>query len=189
MCFATRGFWSLSTRGGLAIAMGVSLAAGAGARAATLSSTFGAFALAMSAVAVASSLLESEADAFGWALLLEGVAGLGLGAIALAAHGRSWLGGAIAAWAFVVGIFELAVASELRARVEPERLLASAGALSLGCAAAVAALTATPSSDGLDGARLVCAAWAVAFGGLLLASAFRLREVAAERASFRALER
>lgn len=178
MTFATRGFWSLSTRGGLSIGLGVALASGA--RGVALSATCGAFALAMAAVAITSSVLEPEVDALGWALLLEGVSGLALGAIPLLARdGAAYPPALLSAWAFLLGVFALASADQLRARAEPS-LLSIAGALSVACALALAWVTAgLAAGDALDATRLVLAPWAVAFGGLLLSTAFRVRDAAA----------
>jgi uncharacterized membrane protein HdeD (DUF308 family) len=145
--------------------------------------TFAAYALLDGILAIAAAVSGHEHGQRWWALLLEGIAGSAAAVICLA-----WVGIAevafmyvLAAWAVLSGIFEIAAAVRLRHYIRGEWLLALSGALSIILGVALALM---------PGVALLVIAWwvaayAIAFGVLLLALAFRLRALVRETGSRR----
>jgi len=108
-----------------------------------------------------------------WALLLEGVVGVTAGVLTLiwpevTALALLWF---IAAWAIATGVFEIVAAFRLRKVIEGEWLLALSGLLSVLFGIA---LFVFPTGGALALAWLI-AAYALTFGVLMVALAFRLR--------------
>jgi uncharacterized membrane protein HdeD (DUF308 family) len=110
----------------------------------------------------------------GW-FVAEGIAGVAIGLITfiwpdVTALALLYL---IAAWAFVTGVIRLLVAYRYRRQLDNEWLLALSGALSIALAVI---LVITPGSGALA-ITWVIGWFAVLFGVLVLALAFRLRKL------------
>lgn len=168
-----RNWWALAWRGLVAVLFGVAALAWTGPTLTALALLFGAFALLDGAFALAAALVGRPPGPLWGALLAEGLLGIAAGILALTwpwvmALALVYL---VAAWALVTGALEIAAAVRLRSEVDGEWLLALCGGLSVLLGLAL----------GLwPGAGAVALAWliglyALAFGALLLALAFRLR--------------
>jgi uncharacterized membrane protein HdeD (DUF308 family) len=108
-----------------------------------------------------------------WALLVEGIAGLGAGVISFLWPGITALALVylIAAWALVTGVLEMIAAVRLRKEIEGEWLLALSGIFSI----LLGGLLAIMPGPGAVALVWYLGAYAVAFGVLLIALGFRLR--------------
>jgi uncharacterized membrane protein HdeD (DUF308 family) len=106
-------------------------------------------------------------------LLLEGLAGIAAGAIALLWPGLTLLAllALIAAWAVLSGVFEIAAAIRLRKEISGEWLLALAGVATLGFGVLLVVFPAA----GTLALVLLVGIYAVLFGVTLIALGFRLR--------------
>jgi uncharacterized membrane protein HdeD (DUF308 family) len=111
-------------------------------------------------------------------LLVEGICGTAAGVIALAWPGITALVLVylIAGWAIVTGVFEIAVAVQLRQVMKGEWPLALSGLLSV----ILGALIAAQPGAGLLASVWMIGGYALLFGILLLALAFRLRALGQE---------
>src|SRR5919202_1056413 len=110
-----------------------------------------------------------------WALALRGVVAILFGLAALIWPGLTLTGLVllffIAAWAIITGVVEIVAAIRLRREIEGEFLLGLSGALSVIFGLI---LIARPGAGALAVAWLI-RIYAILFGALLLALAFRLR--------------
>ena len=114
-----------------------------------------------------------------WALLIEGVVGIGAGIATFVWPGLTALVLVyiIAFWALITGLLEILAAFRLRRVIHNEWWLVLSGALSLIFGVA---LIAAPGAGALA-LVWVIGAYAVLFGIVLLALAFRLRSLAQGR--------
>jgi uncharacterized membrane protein HdeD (DUF308 family) len=134
---------------------------------------FGAYALADGVLAMISAIRwRGETDRW-WVILLEGLAGVAAGVITLFWPGITALTllYMIAAWALLTGALEIAAAIRLRKVIAGEWLLVLSGIVSI----VFAALLALFPAAGALALVLWIGAYAVVFGALLIAFAFRLR--------------
>jgi uncharacterized membrane protein HdeD (DUF308 family) len=169
-------WWAIALRGGISMLFGLLALFLPGLTAASLIVLFGIFALADGAFAMMAAIWAAERHERWGPLVLEGAVGLVAGLIAVieplaAAFGLLMI---IGVWAMVTGIFELMAARRLRRELAGEWLLASTGVLSILLGLFIAIF---------PGAALVALIWivgiyALLFGVVLLAFAFRLREMA-----------
>ena len=169
-------WWAIALRGGISMLFGLLALFLPGLTAASLIVLFGIFALADGAFAMMAAIWAAERHERWGPLVLEGTVGLVAGLIAVieplaAAFGLLMI---IGVWAMVTGIFELMAARRLRRELAGEWLLASTGVLSILLGLFIAIF---------PGAALVALIWivgiyALLFGVVLLAFAFRLREMA-----------
>jgi uncharacterized membrane protein HdeD (DUF308 family) len=170
-----RFWWVLLLRGVLAILFGVMVIIWPILWWALVVASFAAYALLDGAFAIAAALTGRGAG-HGWALLLEGMIGITAGVLTLfwpvvTGLALLWF---IAAWAIATGVFEVVAAIRLRKEIAGEWLLALSGILSVLFGVALFIL---PAEGALALAWLI-AAYALTFGVLMVALAFRLRALA-----------
>ena len=169
-------WWTIALRGAAAIAFGILTLIAPGASLLALVILFGAYALVDGAFNIAFALRRRER----WgALLLEGLASLAFGVATFVWPGITALAllFLIGAWAIVTGVAEIAAAVRLRKVIRGEWLMALAGILSV---AFGALLFAFPGAGALAVAVWI-AAYAILFGGVLVALGFRLRSLRERR--------
>ena len=167
-------WWSLALRGLIALLFGVLAFIWPGISLTALVFLFGAYALVDGLFTIVASLNAPAGYKRWWALLLEGIFSIAAGVLSFFWPGITALVllYLIAAWAIVTGIFEIAAAIRLRKEITGEWLLALSGILSVLFGLM---LVAWPGTGALAVVWLI-GAYAVVFGGLLLALAFRLRK-------------
>jgi uncharacterized membrane protein HdeD (DUF308 family) len=134
---------------------------------------FGAYALVDGVLALVSAVRRRGQAEHWWMLLLEGVAGIGVGVVTFVWPGISALAllYLIAAWALVTGTLEIIAAVRLRKAITGEWLLALSGIASV----AFAVLLVIFPGPGALAVVLLIGAYALVAGGVLIALAFRLR--------------
>jgi uncharacterized membrane protein HdeD (DUF308 family) len=162
-------------RGIFAVIFGVLALALPGITLAALFLLFGAYAAADGILAVASGIRAARRQDRWWVLIIEGVAGIVAGLIAFfvpfaAALAFAYL---FAGWALVTGALEIAAAIRLRREIEHEWLLGLTGVLSVLLGTFVAAFPGV----GLVALVWTIGAYAIVFGVLMIALAFRLRRM------------
>src|SRR3984893_11885505 len=161
-----KNWWSLLIRGLVAISVGVLAVINPGIKLGALVLLFGCYALIDGLVSFASVMRVAEAHERWASLLVEAVAGITVGAIALAWPSLSAMSLVyiIAAWALLTGLVEIAASVRLRRHVEGEWLLALSGVASLVLGILILAL---PLAGPLAIAYWV-GAYAFVFGALLI---------------------
>jgi uncharacterized membrane protein HdeD (DUF308 family) len=180
----TRRWWMLAVRGALAILFAVIAFSRPGITVLALVWLWGAYAFVDGIFTLAASLRAVDHHQHWGILLLEGLSGIAAGIIAFAwPHVTALvLVILIAAWAMVTGIFEIAAAIRLRQMIEHEWLLGLSGVLSILLGVL---LVAEPRAGVILWAWTV-GAYALFFGIVLLALAFRLRALGERPSSRRA---
>jgi uncharacterized membrane protein HdeD (DUF308 family) len=169
-----RNWWVLAVRGALAVLFGLLALIWPGITVLALVLLFGAYALVDGVMALYTALFDRgrPGGRVGW-LVLEGVAGVlaGIGAVVWPGITALVLLYLIAAWALVTGVAEILAAIRLRREIEGEWLMILTGALSIlfGILAFL-----FPSAGALAVVWLI-AAYAIAFGVVMVILAFRLR--------------
>jgi uncharacterized membrane protein HdeD (DUF308 family) len=168
-----RNWWSLVLRGAVAIVFGIITFAWPGITLAALVLLFGAYALIDGVVSLIGIFHGSRENERWWALLLEGLTGIGAGLVTFFWPGITALAlvFVIAAWAFVTGIFEIVAAIRLRHVITGEWVLVLSGILSVILGVLFAAI---PIVGALAIAMTV-GIYAVIFGVLMVSLGFRLR--------------
>ena len=166
-------WWALAIRGVLAILFGLVAFFWPGLVLLVFVYMFAIYAFADGILAITAAVTGHGQAGRWWALLLEGIAGIAAGILAVVWPGITELAFlfVIAGWSLVTGVFEIVAAVYLRRYMEGEWILALSGVLSviLGLA-----LVIVPAAGLLVIAWWV-GAYAIAFGALLLVLAFRLR--------------
>ena len=173
LTFLERNWWLLLVRGIAAILFGIAALAWPGLTLAALVLLFGAYVLVDGVFGVVDSIRYRDRIA-NWGLwLLEGVLGILVGALTLFAPGVTAfvLLMFIAGWAIVGGILRIVAAIQLRKRIEGEWLMALSGVLSI----LFGGLLVTLPVAGILSLAWLIGLWAVLFGVVLIALAFRLR--------------
>jgi uncharacterized membrane protein HdeD (DUF308 family) len=167
-------WWALALRGAIAILFGLAALLRPGIALEALILLFGAYALVDGVFSIVGVFGGTRSGTPRWILLVEGVAGILAGVIAfvfpiLTAVVFLYL---IAAWAIVTGIAEIATAIRLRQEIRGEWALIVGGVLSVlfGVLLGVVGPFA-----GLLSLIWLIGAYAIAFGVLLLVTAFRVR--------------
>jgi uncharacterized membrane protein HdeD (DUF308 family) len=138
---------------------------------------YGAYALTDGIFAlVAAWQVRDAGRPFGW-LIVVGLLGIGAGAVTFLWPGITAMAllMLIAAWAVMMGIFQIAAAIRLRKVIEGEWMLLLSGVLSVAFGVLMAVY---PGAGALATLSLI-AAYALVFGVLLIALGFRLRSLAA----------
>ncbi len=177
-------WWALVLRGVLNILFGIAAFAWPGITFAALALFYGAFALVDGCFAIAAAVAGSPRSIPWWALLVEGILGIGVGVITFFWPGITVLALLlmIAAWAVTTGILEIVAAIRLRKEISGEWLLALSGALSV---ALGIALVAYPG-PGIVAVTWMIGAYAITFGVLFIVLGFRLRSWAHREAGITA---
>lgn len=172
---SSQSWWILIIRGVAAILFGVVAFIWPGLTGLVLVVAFGAYAVVDGVFAVVTGISRLGHSSRGWAFLVEGLLGIGVGATALLlpnvlAVALIYL---IAAWAVITGIFEIVSAVQLRKEITNEWALGVGGLLSILFGLLVMFQTAT------GGLALVwiLGGYAIAFGILLIVVGIRLRGV------------
>jgi uncharacterized membrane protein HdeD (DUF308 family) len=171
-----RAWWLVTLRGVAAVVFGGLAFIWPGMTILALILVWGAYAIADGVLALIAAYRVRERGRPMLALLLIGVLGLAAGIVAFIWPGLTALALLllIAAWAFVMGIFQIAAAIRLRREIRHEWLLALSGALSV----AFAALLVVNPGAGALALLWVIAVYAIVFGALLIALGLRLKGMA-----------
>lgn len=171
---AARHWWVLALRGLFAVLFGIAAFAWPGITLAALVLLFGIYALADGISAIVFSVRSRW-----WTLLALGILSVLAGIAVFAWPGITALALllVIAAWAMITGILQVGAAVRLRHEISDEWLLALSGILSFLFGAMLVAF---------PGAGILTLIWliggyAVIYGILMIAAAFRLRSYAHER--------
>jgi uncharacterized membrane protein HdeD (DUF308 family) len=172
----SRGWWTLLLRGLIAIAFGVLTWMQPGISLSAMIILFGAFALADGILAVWTAITGRREHENWGILLLWGLIGIGVGVLTFFAPGLTALTLLfyIAIWAISTGVLQIAAAIRLRKEIQGELWLILGGLASV---AFGALLIARPGAGALAVLWLI-AAYAIAFGLILLFLAFRVRGLA-----------
>ena len=168
-----RNWWMMAGRGVLAVAFGAAIALWRVPVFTAVVLSFGTYAIADGILAIASALRAARFRT-GWAIALEGIVSVVLGAIAL-----NWplfpqrVIDMLIVWGLLTGILEIIAAVGLPRELAAHWLIATAGASSMFLALVVLAL---PHADS-DRAALALAIYAIVFGIAILLAALRFRRV------------
>jgi len=173
-----RNWGAIAIRGVAAIIFGLLTILMPGLTLAALVLLFGAYALVDGVFSIIAAVRRRASDPPWWALLLEGVVGIAAGIVTFALPGLTavTLIYVIAAWAIVTGVLEVAAAVRLRRQLSGEWRLVLSGVLSI----VFGVLMMVAPGAGALAMMLWIGAYAIVFGGLLLALAFRLRRAHAQ---------
>ncbi len=166
-------WWAVGLRGLAAIVFGVLAFIWPQIALTVLVLLFGAYALWDGVFAVIAALRFRSGEGHRWLLFIEGLAGIAAGLITFFYPGITAfvLLYVIAAWAIITGVMEILAAIRLRREIQGEWLLLISGLLSVVFGIL---LVIFPSAGALAVVWLI-AAYAILFGILLIALAFRLR--------------
>jgi len=134
---------------------------------------FGVYAIVEGVFNLITAMRGHGGDKPSWVFLLEGLVSVGAGIVTFAYPGLTALAllYVIAAWAIVTGVFEIVAALRLRQRIANEWWLALSGVLSV----AFGLLLAVAPGAGALAVVFWIGAYAIVFGAMLIALAFRLR--------------
>ena len=171
--FLGKYWWVFLLRGIAAVIFGILAFVSPGITLATLVLVWGAYALADGIFSLIAAISGKTADEDRWMVGLQGAIGVIAGLIALILPGATVLGLllAIAAWSLAIGVLQIVAAIKLRKEITGEFWLGLSGFLSILFAFFVIA---RPEA-GLNAVIWVIGAYAVFFGVLLIAFAFRMK--------------
>jgi len=166
-------WWALAIRGLAAIIFGILAFVWPGVTLTVLVMLFGFYAIVDGVFAIATAIHHSRTGEQRWMLWLEGILGIVAGLLTLILPGVTALVllFLIAFWSIVTGVLEIAAAIRLRQEIEGEWLMAVSGIASLVLGFV---LLLFPRAGALALIWWI-GAYALVFGVLLLALAFRLR--------------
>jgi len=168
-----RSWGLLVLRGVIAIVFGVAAILMPLVTLSSLVLVFGAFCFADGVFAVIGAFRGRGTNEDWWLVLLQGVAGLLIGAFTLVNPALTALALLIyiAAWSLITGILQLVAAIKLRKEIKGELWLGLSGLLSIG----FAFLLIWRPEQGALALILVIGAWAIAVGVLLVIAGFEVR--------------
>lgn len=173
--FLARWWWAYILRGVIAIGFGVLALLSPTWGLAVLVALFGLWALLEGVTSFMTGLRSRRSSRNWWLDLLEGVASIAAGILALLFPGFAFeiLLLLIGLWAIVIGVFQVYLAIRLRDEIEGELWLGLAGlaAILFGVATLL-----FPAGSALSIVWLI-AAFAIAFGALLVVMGWRLRRI------------
>ena len=166
-------WWALGLRGVLAILFGLAALLRPGLALEALILLFGAYALVDGAFSIVGVFGGTRGGTPRWLLLLEGIVSIAAGLIAFIFPGLTAIAllYLIAAWAVITGVMEVATAIRLRQEITGEWALIVGGILSVLFGVILAVLPAV----GILSLIWLVGAYALAFGVLLLITAFQVR--------------
>ena len=172
----SRFWWMTLIRGVLWILFGFVILAQPGISLLTLTLTFGIFAMADGIGCVFNAVGGRDEHEHWWMLLLLGIAGVLVGIMTFISPQSTALALLfyIGIWALVTGFLQIVAAIRLRKEIEGELWMALSGLLSV----AFGLLLITRPAAGALTILWVIATFAIAFGAVLIALAFRVRHVA-----------
>jgi uncharacterized membrane protein HdeD (DUF308 family) len=168
-----RNWWAVLIRGIVAVIFGILAFLWPGATWFAIGILFGAYALVDGIFAIVATIRAAETQRRWWPFLIEGIVGIVIAAITFYDVRITILAlyFTIAAWAFLTGIFEIVAAIELRKHIANEFWLILGGIASI----AFAVLMIWFPLAGFLAITWLIAAYAIVFGIILIALAFRLR--------------
>jgi uncharacterized membrane protein HdeD (DUF308 family) len=168
-----RNWWVFLVRGLAAILFGILAFIWPGITLFVLVLFWGAYALVDGIFALIAAFSGQAAQQRWWVLLLEGLLGIAAGIVTFLWPGMTAIAllYLIAAWAIVGGVLEIAAAIRLRQEIEGEWLLALSGVASIIFGVL---MVIWPGAGALAVVWLI-AGYAIVFGVLMIALAFRLR--------------
>ena len=170
-----KNWWAVALRGAAALIFGILIALWPDIGLTALVLLFGSFAIVAGVFNVIAAVRRRRGERRWWALLLEGLVSVAVGAVTLIMPELTALALAyvIAAWGILTGIFEIAAAIMLRRQIRGEWWLALAGVLSV----AFGAVLAIWPGVGALALVLWISAYAIVLGILLIALGFKLRRL------------
>ena len=173
-----RNWWLIALRGVAAIVFGVLTFVMPAISLAVLILFFGAYAVVDGVANLIAVRRRREGERPWWALLAEGIVSLAAGVIAFVAPGLTALTLVylIAAWAVITGVFEIVAAIRMRKEIRGEAWLVLSGIISI----VFGVLVMLAPGPGALTLMMFVGVYAVVFGAVLLALAFRLRNRSAE---------
>jgi uncharacterized membrane protein HdeD (DUF308 family) len=168
-----RSWWLIALRGVLAIAFGILTFFWPAFFWGVVVALFAIYAFLDGVFALVAAFTGHRQASQWWALVLEGLVGIGIGIIALVWPGLTGLAllYLIAFWAIFTGVFEVVTAIRLRDVIRGEWALGLSGALSIVFGVVLMLM---PAAGALAVAWLI-GTYAIVIGVLLLAVALRLR--------------
>lgn len=167
----------IALRGAAAVIFGVLALLWPGLTLFVLVALFGAYALVDGVVALVAAFRGKDQGRPMWALVLIGLAGIAAGVVTFLWPGKTAivLLMFIAAWAIVMGVFEIVAAIRLRKEIANEWLLGLSGVLSV----LFGVLMILSPGAGALAVVWIIAAYSIVFGIMLLALGLRLKRHAA----------
>jgi uncharacterized membrane protein HdeD (DUF308 family) len=177
MMVLARNWGAVAVRGVAAIIFGVLTFVVAALTLTALVLLFGAFAIVDGVLGTVAALRRRAGSRTWWALLLEGIVGIAAGLVTFLFPGLTAVTFVyvIAAWAIVTGVLEIVAGGHLRRQLTVEAWLVLSGVVSI----IFGGLLMIAPAAGALALVLWVGAYAIVFGALLLALAFRLRRVTA----------
>lgn len=168
-----RNWWVMLLRGLAAILFGILAFVWPGITLLVLVIFYGAYALVDGVFAIVAAFSDNVGKERWWVLFLEGLLGIAAGIVAFLWPGLTAfaLVYVIAAWAIVTGVLEIVAAIRLRQEIEGEWFFALSGVASIIFGVLMAIWPAT----GALALVWLIAGYAIVFGVLMIALAFRLR--------------
>jgi uncharacterized membrane protein HdeD (DUF308 family) len=166
-------WWVLALRGVLGILFGILAFVWPLLTLEVLVLLFGAYSLVDGIFTVVAAFRAHQRESRWWALLLQGIVGIIAGLLIMILPGVAAFALVyfVAAWALITGVLQIAAAIRLREQIENEWMLILGGAASV----IFGVLTAVWPAAGLLSLVWLIGAYAIIFGILMLALAFRLR--------------
>jgi uncharacterized membrane protein HdeD (DUF308 family) len=174
-----RNWWVLAVRGIAAIIFGVLAFVWPGITFLVLVLLFGAYALVDGVFAIIHAFTHREGHTRWWVLLLEGIVSIAAGLIAWSRPGLAAFAllMVIAAWAILTGVLEIVAAMRLREEIKDELLLALSGIASV----VFGGLLVLNPIVGSLAVIWIIGAYAIIFGAIELALAWRLHSLGTRR--------
>lgn len=169
----SRYWWMTLIRGALWILFGLFIFAQPGISLLTLTFTFGVFALMDGVGCIVNAVAGREEHEHWWVMLLAGIAGVLVGVLTFISPQTTALVLLlyVAVWALATGFLQVVSAIRLRKEIDGEFWLALCGVLTM----AFGLLLLTRPAAGALSVLWIIAAYAIAFGALLIGLAFRVR--------------